>query len=57
MFICLWTYNPHYPFEAPEELTKGFIGKEGPGLKNPIYAAQLSYRQSSGSRVIGTGQS
>ena len=20
MFVCLWTYNPHYPFEAPDDL-------------------------------------
>lgn len=41
MFICLWTYNPHYPFEAPEELIAKYKGKEGPGLKNPIYGAQI----------------
>lgn len=41
MFICLWTYNPHYPFEAPQELIAKYRGKEGPGLKNPIYAAQI----------------
>ena len=52
MFICLWTYNPHYPFEAPEELTKGFIGKEGPGLKNPIYAAQLEATDRAVGRVL-----
>lgn len=40
-FVCLWTYNPHYPFEAPEELIGKYNGKEGPGLKNPIYAAQI----------------
>lgn len=41
MFICLWTYNPHYPFEAPEELIGPYEGKEGPGLKNPVYGAQI----------------
>ena len=40
-FICLWTYNVHYPFEAPEELIAKYKGKEGPGLKNPVYAAQI----------------
>jgi arylsulfatase A len=41
MFICLWTYNVHYPFEAPEDLIAKYKGKEGPGLKNAIYAAQV----------------
>ena len=41
MFVCFWTYNPHYPFEAPEELIAKYKGMEGPGLKNPIYAAQI----------------
>lgn len=42
MFICLWTYNPHYPFEAPEELVAPYRGQEGPGLKNPIYGGQIA---------------
>jgi arylsulfatase A len=41
MFVCLWTYNVHYPFEAPVELVEDYQGKEGLGLKNPIYAAQV----------------
>jgi arylsulfatase A-like enzyme len=41
MFICLWTYNVHYPFEAPAELIARYKGKEGPGLKNAVYAAQV----------------
>lgn len=41
MFVCLWTYNPHYPFEAPKELIAKYKGKKGPGLKNPVYAAQI----------------
>jgi arylsulfatase A len=41
MFICLWTYNPHYPFEAPEELIAKYKGKEGLGLKNATYGAQI----------------
>ena len=36
----------------PEELTKGFIGKEGPGLKNPIYAAQLEATDRAVGRVL-----
>jgi arylsulfatase A-like enzyme len=41
MFVCLWTYNVHYPFEAPEDLIAKYKGKEGPGLKNATYAAQV----------------
>lgn len=41
MFVCLWTYNPHYPFEAPEDLVANYRGKEGPGLKNATYGAQI----------------
>lgn len=41
MFVCLWTYNVHYPFEAPADLIAKYKGKEGPGLKNATYAAQI----------------
>jgi arylsulfatase A-like enzyme len=41
MFVCLWTYNVRYPFEAPEDLVAKYKGKEGPGLKNTTYAAQV----------------
>lgn len=41
MFVCLWPYNVHYPFEAPEDLIAKYKGKEGPGLKNAVYAAQV----------------
>jgi arylsulfatase A-like enzyme len=40
-FVCLWTYNVHYPFEAPADLVAKYKGKEGPGLKNATYAAQV----------------
>jgi arylsulfatase A len=41
MFICLWTYNVHYPFQAPEDLIAKYKDKEGPGLKNAVYGAQV----------------
>lgn len=41
MFICLWLYNPHYPFEAPADLIEKYKGQEGPGLKNATYGAQI----------------
>ena len=52
LFICLWTYNPHYPFEAPEELVAKFKGKQGPGLKNPIYGAQIEATDRAVGRVL-----
>jgi arylsulfatase A-like enzyme len=41
LLICLWTYHVHYPFEAPEDLAGKYQGKEGPGIKNATYAAQI----------------
>jgi len=52
MFVCLWTYNVHYPFEAPEELIAKYRGQEGPGLKNPIYAAQIEATDRAIGRVL-----
>ncbi|MEP4682420.1 MAG: sulfatase [Rhodopirellula bahusiensis] len=52
MFVCLWTYNPHYPFEAPEDLIEHYKGKEGPGLKNPIYGGQIEATDRAIGRVL-----
>ena len=52
MCICLWTYNVHFPFEAPADLIAKFKGKEGPGLKNPTYAAQIEATDRAIGRVI-----
>ncbi|MEX2216121.1 MAG: sulfatase [Phycisphaeraceae bacterium] len=52
MFICLWTYNPHFPFEAPADLIEHYKGKEGPGLKNAIYGAQLEATDRAIGRVL-----
>ena len=52
MFVCLWTYNVHYPFEAPGELVAKYKGREGPGLKNPVYAAQIEATDRAVGRVI-----
>jgi arylsulfatase A-like enzyme len=52
MFVCLWTYNVHYPFEAPEELVPHYEGKEGPGLKNPIYGGQVEATDRAVGRVL-----
>lgn len=52
MFICLWTYNVHYPFEAPAELVANYKGKEGKGLKNPVYGAQVEATDRAVGRVL-----
>ncbi|TWT34126.1 sulfatase [Blastopirellula retiformator] len=52
VFLCLWTYNPHYPFEAPADLIPPYEGQEGPGLKNPIYAAQIEATDRAVGRVL-----
>ena len=52
MLVCLWTYNPHYPFEAPDHLIRGFQGKEGPGLKNAVYGAQIEATDAAIGRVL-----
>jgi arylsulfatase A len=52
MFVCLWTYNPHYPFEAPDDLVAPYRGKEGPGLKNPIYGGQITALDRAIGRVL-----
>ncbi len=52
MFVCLWTYNPHYPFEAPDELVAHYQGKTGPGLKNPVYGGQIEATDRAVGRVL-----
>ena len=52
MFVSLWTYNPHYPFEAPADLITKYEGQEGPGLVNPIYGAQLEATDRAVGRVL-----
>jgi len=52
MFVCLWTYNPHYPFEAPDELIARYRGRKGPGLKNPIYGGQIAALDRAVGRVL-----
>lgn len=52
MFVCLWTYNVHYPFEAPQELAAKYRGREGPGLKNAVYVAQVEATDRAVGRVL-----
>ncbi|PQO26570.1 sulfatase [Blastopirellula marina] len=52
MFVCLWTYNVHYPFEAPADLTAHYEGQEGPGLINPIYGGQVEATDRAVGRVL-----
>ena len=51
-FTCLWTYNVHYPFQAPEELIAKYKGKGGPGIRNEIYAAQIEATDRAIGRVL-----
>ncbi len=52
VFVCLWHYAPHYPFEAPPELVAKYRGRTGPGLKNPTYAAQIESVDRSVGKVL-----
>ena len=52
MFVCLWTYNPHYPFEAPDDLVAHYEGKTGPGLKNAVYGGQIEATDRAIGRVL-----
>ena len=52
MFVCLWTYNPHYPFEAPADLIAKYEGKVGPGLKRPVYGGQIEATDRAIGRVL-----
>ncbi len=52
MLLCLWTYNPHYPFEAPAELVPKYKGREGRGLRNAVYGAQLEATDRAVGRVL-----
>jgi hypothetical protein len=52
LFVCLSTYNPNYPFEAPSELVTHYQGKEGPGLKNPVYGGQIEAADRTAGRVL-----
>jgi len=52
MFVNLWTYNPHWPFEAPADLIASYEGKEGPGLVNAIYGAQIEATDRAVGRVL-----
>ena len=52
MFVCLWTYNPHYPFEAPEDLVQKYKGREGRGLRNAVYGGQIEATDRAVGRVL-----
>jgi len=52
MFLCLWSYNPHYAFEAPEELIQMYKGREGRGLRNPVYGGQIEATDRAIGRVL-----
>ncbi|WP_372808071.1 sulfatase [Pontiella sp.] len=40
-YLNYWPYSVHYPMQAREELIAKYRGREGPGIKNPVYAAMI----------------
>lgn len=40
-YLNWWPYSVHYPMEAREELIEKYRKREGPGIKNPVYAAMI----------------
>ncbi len=40
-FLTLWNYTVHWPMEAPEALIEKYKKREGPGVKDPRYAAMI----------------
>jgi arylsulfatase A len=40
-FLSWWPYSVHYPMQAPEELIAKYRQREGPGIKDPVYAAMI----------------
>lgn len=51
-FICLWTFNVHYPFEAPPELVKKYQPRLGRGLINATYGGQVEATDIGVGRVL-----
>jgi len=52
LFITLWPYNVHYPFEAPPKLVEKYKSRKGPGLRNPIYGGQIEATDIAIGRVL-----
>lgn len=50
--LCLWTYEVHWPLEAPPERVKPYLEKVGPGLLDPVYGAMVSSLDSEVGRVL-----
>ncbi|MCZ6792786.1 MAG: sulfatase, partial [Planctomycetota bacterium] len=50
--LCLWTYTVHWPMEAPAPLIARYTGREGPGLKDPRYAAMIEAMDAAVGRVL-----
>jgi arylsulfatase A-like enzyme len=51
-FLCLWNYAVHWPTEAPGELIAKYAGREGLGLRDPVYAAMVEALDRSVGRLL-----
>ena len=51
-FICLWTYNVHYPFQAPAPLVTKYEQRLGDGLINATYGGQVEATDIAIGRVL-----
>lgn len=51
--LCLWTYEVHWPIEAPAERVREYAGREGPGLKDAVYGAMVTSFDRAVGRVLG----
>jgi len=40
-FLNWWPYSVHYPLQARDELISKYRSREGPGIKDPVYAAMI----------------
>lgn len=47
-----WSYEVHWPIEAPPERVAPYLGREGPGLAHPVYAAMVSSFDAAVGRVL-----
>jgi len=40
-FLSWWPYSVHYPMQAREDLIAKYRKRQGPGVKDPVYAAMI----------------
>ncbi len=52
-FIALWNYTVHWPMQAPKGLIEKYEKRQGPGIKDPVYAAMIEAMDSAFGRILG----